>query len=449
MLTLKSVLFFTSVLSHNVVSMFFLVQPFRSRLRFGTRNTIFITGAYAIFATNLYGLRVDFPNMLTVLNVKTVATFTAFTIFKILMCWALVKGNPFELLFSIFFLLNFQANSIVFAVVLSNNEAIPRFIPDNLALSFYSIIVVILSVPFMYYLLAKLFKKIIDNKIEHRYWQLLPLLPILFYVYIYISGFGGVQHDGIYSLRDILVMTCINLTAYAVYVLSLQTLINTYEHRKNEEKSDIIQKQLAIQRKQYYNLTDKIAEGKKRDHDWRHHILTIKGLAASRNSSALEKYIDTFKDEYSDGEMKICLNPAVNMILEHYIKQLTGLQCEITTDLRIPRDLPIANSDLCIIFGNLMENAMEAVSRQHEGDKFINISAKIDNGQLIVQFENSYDDLIHKDGDAYLSNKRGGEGAGISTVSGIVENACGTMIIDTDGGIFKASININMTPKQK
>ena len=55
------------------------------------------------------------------------------------------------------------------------------------------------------------------------------------------------------------------------------------------------------------------------------------------------------------------------------------------------KHLPVSDTDICIILGNLLENAYEACMRQKRGERFIKIRLHHTGDVLIVMVENSYE----------------------------------------------------------
>ncbi len=78
--------------------------------------------------------------------------------------------------------------------------------------------------------------------------------------------------------------------------------------------------------------------------------------------------------------------------------------------LDLSAHIPIDDLTLCIVIGNLLENAMEA-SKKMEKDSFIRIQARMDGDHLLMLVENAYNGSIQeKNGNILSSKKDGGSG---------------------------------------
>jgi sensor histidine kinase regulating citrate/malate metabolism len=102
---------------------------------------------------------------------------------------------------------------------------------------------------------------------------------------------------------------------------------------------------------------------------------------------------------------------------------------------------------LCVVFGNLLENACEAVERM-EGEegtgRFIRLSAVEHMGNLIIHMENSMDGKIRKWGKFYLSSKRQEVGIGLSSISNIAQMHGGDVQFHGENGVFVSDVYLEL-----
>jgi sensor histidine kinase regulating citrate/malate metabolism len=100
--------------------------------------------------------------------------------------------------------------------------------------------------------------------------------------------------------------------------------------------------------------------------------------------------------------------------------------------------------DLCVIMGNLLENAVEAC--RYVEEKFIKVRAVVDGDFLTVVVENSFDGIWRYEGGVYMSRKEAPEtrGVGLSSVRAVCEKYGGLMQVDMDGDRWVSSALVNM-----
>ena len=85
---------------------------------------------------------------------------------------------------------------------------------------------------------------------------------------------------------------------------------------------------------------------------------------------------------------RFCQEEVTNAVL--YLKKKTAEkeQIRMETAVLLPRDIPVEPLDLCSLFCNLLDNAIEACRRNKTLPGMISVKADISGGYLIVKTEN-------------------------------------------------------------
>ena len=97
-----------------------------------------------------------------------------------------------------------------------------------------------------------------------------------------------------------------------------------------------------------------------------------------------------------------------------------------------------------MIFGNLLENAVEACGRMETGDKFIHLESQLKNGLLVVAMENSYNGKFQKEGARFLSSKRREYGIGLASVQSVAREHGGEAQFDGNGKVFSSRLYLRL-----
>lgn len=80
-----------------------------------------------------------------------------------------------------------------------------------------------------------------------------------------------------------------------------------------------------------------------------------------------------------------CENQAANAIISHYAALCQEQGAEMNIRLVVPaRTEQVSDAELCVIFGNLLENALEACGHMTEGRKFLRLSSDVHLGTLTI-----------------------------------------------------------------
>ena len=183
---------------------------------------------------------------------------------------------------------------------------------------------------------------------------------------------------------------------------------------------------------------------KKQRHDLHHHLIAIRELAEN-GTEKLNDYLDTLSKNIPTAHISYCENKAVSAILSHYAGICKGEQIKFHAKLIVPEMSETSlNSDLAIIFGNLLENAIEACLKIDKEKRLIRISSDISYDMLIVTMDNSYDgNFLSVDG-RFCSTKRHGFGIGLSSVQSVARKYYGDAKFEDRDGYFQSSVYLRI-----
>ena len=101
--------------------------------------------------------------------------------------------------------------------------------------------------------------------------------------------------------------------------------------------------------------------------------------------------------------------------------------------------------DICNIFGNALENAIESVIRISDKEKrLIHITVSQVNNFVMIRIENYYEGTLNTDGGEFLTTKNDKKhhGYGIKSIKYTVDRYDGAVYINTDNNWFDIKIVI-------
>lgn len=218
--------------------------------------------------------------------------------------------------------------------------------------------------------------------------------------------------------------------------------------RKRNEKLAFEISLMGIQMDEQRKYNELIAENektlKKQRHDLRHHLIAIRKLA-ERGNEELNDYLDTLSKNIPSAHISYCENIPVNAILSHYAAICDEEKIEFHTKLIVPEiSKTSVSSDLSIIFGNLLENAIEACLKIDKDKRFIKISSDINYDMLVITMDNSYDgNFVSVDG-RFLSTKREDFGIGLSSIQSVARKYHGDTKFEDKDGHFQSSVYLRI-----
>ena len=96
-------------------------------------------------------------------------------------------------------------------------------------------------------------------------------------------------------------------------------------------------------------------------HDYRNHIQLMKVLAANGDMDAIKDYLDKLDTDLSTVDTVVKTgNAMADAILNSKISLAKSKGIAVKVDAHIPVKLKMSELDLCVIIGNLFDNAIDA-----------------------------------------------------------------------------------------
>lgn len=124
-------------------------------------------------------------------------------------------------------------------------------------------------------------------------------------------------------------------------------------------------------------------------HDYRNHIAAMKAYAENGNLDAIKKYLDELDTDLNTVDTVIKTgNAMADAILNSKISLAKSKGIEVKATAHIPVALKISDLDLCVIIGNLFDNAIDASIALPEGNRIIRVYMDMKGTQLYISFTN-------------------------------------------------------------
>ena len=179
-------------------------------------------------------------------------------------------------------------------------------------------------------------------------------------------------------------------------------------------------------------------------HDYRNHIQTMKAYAANGDLAAIKKYLDELETDLSTVDTVVRTgNPMADAILNSKISLAKSKNVPVKADVFIPLALKTSEIDLCVILGNLFDNAIEASLALPEEKRMIRIYMDMKNTQLYISFTSfTATKKQKKKNGRFPSTKGEGHGFGLIRMDTIIERLDGYINRNSEDGAFTTEILI-------
>ena len=179
-------------------------------------------------------------------------------------------------------------------------------------------------------------------------------------------------------------------------------------------------------------------------HDYRGHIQAMKALLSAGDLDGLRGYLDKLDTDLNTVDTVIKTgNPMADAILNSKISLAQSRGITVKADAHVPVGLRMSEIDLCCIFGNLFDNAIEASMALPEEERLIRVYMEMKGTQLYISFTNfTAGKKLRKTGKVYKSAKGEGHGFGLVRIDKIIEQLDGYLSRNSEDGAFTTEILI-------
>ncbi|EFW24055.1 sensor histidine kinase [Solobacterium moorei] len=177
-------------------------------------------------------------------------------------------------------------------------------------------------------------------------------------------------------------------------------------------------------------------------HDYHNHIQSLKGYLSLNKVEQMKNYLNELETDldsidtlYHSGNLQL------DSILNAKLAIAEKGQIRIHCDASIPPQLHVSDLDLCVILGNLLDNAIESCRMIKDPDeRFIRVYIGILKKQLYISITNATSETVKQRTDHYFTTKRGDHGHGLKRVDQVVKKYDGYLNRQNEPGIFATEI---------
>lgn len=283
--------------------------------------------------------------------------------------------------------------------------------------------------------------------ISLKYWFQLLIVPIvtmyvMHNIYHYFTLLN--RNDTFFLLTPVL-MLLVNYIIFDVY----DKLGNQLE---TEKKNLAYEQQITLCNKQAAERELAYEETRQLRHDLTDYLIDLETEIRSGNISNAEKKIEDLinRNKIYRQEISRSGNLVIDSLInyKYSIAQVQGI--DMKCHVFVPEKLPFVGSDLCIILGNLIDNAQEAVACLPEEKRQIRIGVVLRRRTLNITIKNNYQENVRKDKTGQLITSKPDKknhGIGLSSVQRAVEKYNGELITETENGCFQAMVLLYLPEK--
>ena len=225
----------------------------------------------------------------------------------------------------------------------------------------------------------------------------------------------------------------------ALIFISLEYLLQRIMKRE-EDKTIIYQNKLMKQQMDEIENIYMTMRGWR--HDYHNHLQSLKGYLSLNKVEQMKNYLNELETDldsidtlYHSGNLQL------DSILNAKLAIAEKGQIRIHCDASIPPQLHVSDLDLCVILGNLLDNAIESCRKIKDPDeRFIRVYIGILKKQLYISITNATSETVKQRTDHYFTTKLGDHGHGLKRVDQVVKKYDGYLNRQNEPGIFATEI---------
>ncbi|MCX4270185.1 MAG: GHKL domain-containing protein [Lachnospiraceae bacterium] len=259
------------------------------------------------------------------------------------------------------------------------------------------------------------------------------------------GGNMGLYYDQIFSYAEFCILTVLSAFAAGFYIFGMNKI------DLEQKKSD----QYHLQIMAYKMLEEQYCQAERLRHDLKNHFIALAGLLEKKEWEKMGCYLKEMENSAGLGiSEEMTGNRVVDVLICQKRKLAEQRNIAWECEVQIPKECGIHEFDLCVLFGNILDNAVEACERRKDCRQhpFIVIQSGMVKKCFLLEVRNSAGRI----GNCSNYTKGMGEykgrfrdkgelishGIGLLNVKDVVRRYNGVMNIEMQEGVFVISILI-------
>ncbi|CDI66657.1 ATP-binding protein [Clostridioides difficile] len=239
---------------------------------------------------------------------------------------------------------------------------------------------------------------------------------------------------------DIMIMALLLTASNIALIVGIVKML-----RDNKKYLELLklQEKTNLEHNYYQNVKNNYIKTKELYHDMKNHLICIKEMSKNNYDTSnyiknLEKKLDKYNNMFDTGNiaLNIILKEKKELCMKKEIRFITGIdftQCNF-----------INEEDVCSIFSNAIDNAIEACDKIKEGNKSISLQGRLINNFFAIKISNTKSNTIIEKNKCLITSKKNKEfhGLGIKSIKNTLEKYSGTSTIEFTDTMFALNILI-------
>ena len=213
-----------------------------------------------------------------------------------------------------------------------------------------------------------------------------------------------------------------------------------------QEKNSQYHAQVAV----YKMQEEQYRQAERLRHDLKNRVIAMTGLWEDKEWEKLGNYLRKMGNGAELGAFEEATGSRVVDVLLYRKRRMTEEKGFVwDCDVKVPKQCGIHEFDLCVLFGNILDNAVEACGRLEDGEKgehvrpFVRIQAGAVKKCFYLEVKNSTGTTERRRGSLQTADRKS-HGIGLLNVGDVVRRYNGAMHTEIQSGVYTISVLIPM-----
>ena len=285
----------------------------------------------------------------------------------------------------------------------------------------------------LYLWISAALARILTKKVRElplKYWISILLTPIISIIILYGMTIPMLEHEE----SNILIIYIVSIIGIIYMNISM---FNFFDGYSKQIKLSFMETVAEREADNYRSLKISYQEMKKLKHDFKNELDTLNQLISEQKYEIAEAHLSELSS-FVDKSAAVCYtgNEAVDSLINIKMKTAKQYNIKVIIKIKIQTSLNANSMELCRIFGNALDNAIEACCKiNNDIQKFICISIKEIDENMLVEISNTAAEV---DITNLISTKpgKGLHGYGIHSIQSSADRIGGTLHFKYDNGFF-------------
>lgn len=275
-----------------------------------------------------------------------------------------------------------------------------------------------------------------------EYKKILLVMSLVFFLIIfrYLSVMQVMANGGKEKTPENVSMSLLLLMAIMVLAVVL-----VFKYRDIEKRNEMLKLHEKLAEEHYLNIMSMVDKNRQLIHDMKNHLAVIREYAEEENSEGIKKYLDGMTPIFTSADMRVWTRQRILDLILSQKKQraeMQGIRFEVQAEAI--QELVLQDSEICSVFGNLLDNALEACEKIEDGSRWIWVRIRCQRQMLFIEIANSISEVPHKKKGRFVSTKGNAveHGYGLKSVERIVDQYEGMIVYNVDEAKFQVEISL-------